>query len=368
MTIYFANTRQSVWNNLRRKRRSSNERESAKSKRTRIIGLPPTNKPYIMPNDQKAPDSTYPQVSLLWLNYNSMHVIETTKKSLNSITALDYPNFEIILIDNGSTDGSREVIEKYLRTEAFGKFSITLVKLSKNVGFADGVNAGYRRRDRKSEYVAVTHNDVLANRAYLREVVGYMLSHKDIGAAQGIVKRLGSPKLDSVGFMLDEALDLFRLSESTSFTPKKTLYLSYVEGAMPVYSVSAVESAVKNENEIFVPGAFMYYLEDVFISIELWSKGYKCVLLPFPTGEHLRMGVSAQTESIDLAHYRIRNQIALLCMTNSADKVRVILQNLRRVAVSKGSLAFRQMILRSLIEGIRNGRRLHKEIRGNRSL
>ena len=47
-------------------------------------------------------------------------------------------------------------------------------------------------------------------------------------------------------------------------------------------------------------------------------------------------------------------------MTNSADKVRVILQNLRRAAVSRGSLAVRQMILRSLIEGIRNGRRLRK--------
>jgi GT2 family glycosyltransferase len=314
-----------------------------------------------MSSDEKMAQATYPKVSVLWLNYNSMHVIETTKKSLDSLANLDYPNFELILIDNGSTDGSKEVIEKYLRNQKFGKSEVTFVKLSKNVGFTDGVNAGYNRRDRDSEYVALTHNDVVAKKGYLREVVGYMRSHEGVGAAQGIVARLGYPsKVDSAGFMIDEALDLFRLSESKELSFKKPLYIAFVEGAMPVYNVEAVKSAVKSERELFVPGAFMYYLEDVFVSIELWSKGYKCVLLPFLTGGHLRMAVSAQTESLDLAYYRIRNQVALLCMTNSADKLRVILQNLRRAAISRGNLAVRQMLMRSLIDGIRNGRRLRK--------
>ena len=143
-----------------------------------------------------------------------------------------------------------------------------------------------------------------------------------LGLHRASLKGLGSTKLDSAGFMLDEALDLFRLSENDCFAFKKPLHLSYVEGAMPVYNVSAVESALKNEDEIFVPGAFMYYFEDVFVSIELWSKGYQCVFLPFLTGEHLRMAVSAPNRTLTLAHYRIRNQFALLFMTNSADKLR----------------------------------------------
>ena len=314
-----------------------------------------------MSSDLKAAEAAYPKVTVLWLNYNSMHVIETTRKSLESLVSLDYPNLEVILVDNGSNDGSRETVEKYLQTLPSGKLHIKFVKLSRNIGFAGGVNAGYRQRDRNSGYFAVTHNDVLAKASYLREIVDYMKHHKDVGAAQGLVKRLGSTKLDSAGFMLDEALNLFRLSENNCFAFKKPLNLSYVEGAMPVYNISAVESALKNKDEIFVTDAFMYYLEDVFISIELWSKGYKCVLLPFVTGEHLRMAVSAQTGSLALAHYRIRNQFALLYMTNSADKLRFTLQNLRRAAISKSNFAVRQMMLRSLIEGITFGIRLHKK-------
>ena len=64
-----------------------------------------------MSSDLKAPEAAYPKVSVLWLNYNSMHVIETTKKSLESLVSLDYPNFEVILVDNGSTDGSRETLK-----------------------------------------------------------------------------------------------------------------------------------------------------------------------------------------------------------------------------------------------------------------
>lgn len=313
-----------------------------------------------MPNDENALEAAYPKVAVLWLNYNSMHVIETTKKSLASLLCLDYPNFEVVLADNGSTDGSREAIEEFFRAQTPRKVAISFVKLSRNLGWADGVNAAYKARDREAKYVALTHNDIVAERGYLRAVVGYMERHREVGAAQGIVTRLGDrSKVDSAGFMLDEALDLFRLSESGDFSLKKPLRLSYVEGAMPVYNVDAVKSAVKGENELFVAGAFMYYLEDVFVSVELWSRGYQCVFLPIITGEHLRMAVSAlHAEPLSLAHYRIRNQVALLCMTNSADKLRFYLQNLRRAAVSRGSFAFRQMMLRSLVEGTEMGGRL----------
>ena len=266
----------------------------------------------------------------------------------------------MILADNGSTDGSREIIEEFLRSRPSRKAAISFVRLQRNLGLADGVNAAYKARDREAKYVALTHNDVVADSGFLRDIVGYMEKHRDVGAAQGIVTRLGDhSKVDSAGFMLDEALDLFRLSESGDFSLKKPLRLLYVEGAMPVYNVEAVQSAVKGEDELFVPGAFMYYLEDVFVSLELWSRGYQCVFLPTLTGQHLRMAVSAMhAEPLSLAHYRIRNQVALLVMTNSADKLRFYLQNLRRAALSRGSFAFRQMMLRSLVEGTEMGRRL----------
>ena len=161
--------------------------------------------------------------------------------------------------------------------------------------------------------------------------------------------------------MLDEALNLYALHENSNFSLTKPVYLSYVEGAMPVYNVEAIRQTTQNNGDLFVSGAFMYYLEDVLVSVLLWSHGYKSILLPIVTGEHQRMAVSGEhVKSLDLYHYRLRNHIALLCMTNSAEKLRVILQNFRRAALSRSSFAFRQMMLRSLIEGIRSGRQLRK--------
>jgi GT2 family glycosyltransferase len=311
----------------------------------------------------KAGLTVYPKVSVLWLNYNSMHVIDITKKSLNAIASLDYPGFELVVVDNGSSDGSKEAIEEHLKSEAMRKLRVTFVKLSRNLGWTGGVNAAYKARDKRAKYVALTHNDVVPKADYLRTLIEYLESHKDVGAVQGIVNRLGyNSKVDSAGFMLDEALNLYALHENSDFSLTKPVYLSYVEGTMPVYNVEAIRHAVKNNCDLFVSGAFMYYLEDVFISIILWSSGYKSILLPVVTGEHKRMAVSGEhVKSLDLYHYRLRNHIALLYMTNSADKLRVILQNFRRAALSRGSFAFRQMMLRSLIEGIRNGRQLRKK-------
>ncbi len=304
-----------------------------------------------------------PKVSVLWINYNSMHVIETTQRSLDALASLNYPNFELVILDNGSSDGSRQVIERHLQKDTMSKLKVTFVKLSRNLGWTGGVNAAYRARDRSAKYVALTHNDVIPKPGYLRTLVDYLEKHREVGAVQGIVQRLGcETKIDSSGFILDEALNLYALHENSTFSLTKPIYLSYVEGAMPVYNVNAVQYALKNDEDLFVSEAFLYYLEDVFVSLMLWSCSYKSVLLPVVTGEHQRMAVSLEhTQSLELYYYRLRNRIALLYMTNSADKLRVILQIFRRASFTRGSFAFRQTVLKSLIAGIREGRELRKK-------
>lgn len=292
-----------------------------------------------------------------------MHVIETTKKSLDALANLDYPNYELIVVDTGSTDGSAEEIEKYLTTEAMQHLRRVFVELNLDVGPIDGENAAYRLRDKSAKYVALAHSDVLPRRDYLRNLVGYMEEHEDVGATQGIVTRVGNARrVDSSGFMLDEALNLYALHENSNLSLTKPVYISFVEATLAVYNVQAIEKVLKSDIDLFIPGGFMNYLEDVFVSIMLWSSGYQSVLLPIVTGQHLRMATTGKyVQPIDRWHYRLRNQIALLYATNSTDKVRFILQTLRRAAVSKSSLTFREMMLKSLIEGVRIGRQLKEK-------
>ena len=306
-----------------------------------------------------------PPVSVLWLNYNSMHLIDLTKKSIDALMQLDYPNLEIILIDNNSSDGSMESIEKYfLAKKNESNLNAKFVKLKKNWGWAGAVNIAYNLRNPSSKYLALTHNDVIPNSDYLKKIVTFLENHEEVGAVQGIVVKLEDESLvDSSGFKMNEALGL-----SSSYTGgtvaklRKPAYISMVEGTMPVYNLNAVKSALGSNDELFVTAGFMYYLEDAFVSLKLWANGYKCMVLPIIVGSHYRMGTSTKAaKKQDLFYYLLRNRIALLYMTNSASKLGFITQNIRKLVFSKRTVAQRKAILNALLDGVRLGRQLKRK-------
>lgn len=305
-----------------------------------------------------------PPVSVIWLNYNSMHLIDVTKKSLDALLQLDYGNLEVILVDNNSSDGSIEVIEKYVSENKNNhNLNVRIVKLKKNLGFAGAMNIANNFRSPSSKYLALTHNDLIPNPDYIKKMVAFLENHADVGAVQGIVVKLGQESVvDSSGFMLDEAL---ATSSSYAGGPVanfcKPMYVSFVEGTMPVYNLSAVKSASGGNNELFVTAGFMYYLEDVFVSLKLWGCGFKCIVLPVIVGSHYRMGTSKVAKKQDLFHYLLRNRIALLYMTNSASKLGFITQNIRKLIVSNRTATERKAILVSLLDGIRLGRQLKRK-------
>jgi GT2 family glycosyltransferase len=301
-------------------------------------------------------------VSLIWLNYNSMHLIEVTKKSVNALLQLDYDNLEVILIDNHSTDGSSEIIERYVLENKKNNQNVKYVKLEKNLGPSGAMNIGNSIRNPNSRYLAFTHNDLIPKTDYLKKTVTFLENHKEIGAVQGIVVKLGDESfVDSYGFMMNEALGTYAAYSGPVENVCKPTYVTFIEGSIPVFNLNAIKSTFGN-NELYVTAGFMYYLEDAFVSLKLWANGFKCLVLPVIVGSHYRMGTSKKVaKKQDLFHYFLRNRIALLFMTNSASKLGFITQNIRKLIVSKRTVAQRKDILISLLEGIRLGRQLREK-------
>ena len=88
---------------------------------------------------------------MILLNWNGKN---DTIECLKSLYNIKYPNFSILLIDNGSTDDSVKMIEKIYP-------NLDILKLKKNYGFAKGINKGifYLHKDRP-DYIVIMNNTI----------------------------------------------------------------------------------------------------------------------------------------------------------------------------------------------------------------
>ena len=124
----------------------------------------------------------YPKVSIIILNWNGL---EDTVECLESLKDIDYPNYEIIVVDNGSTDGSCDFLKAnfpYVR----------LIENNENLGFAEGNNCGIRQASGK--YVLLLNNDVVVDRYFLKELVNVAESDPAIGAVGAVAYYYDDPQ------------------------------------------------------------------------------------------------------------------------------------------------------------------------------
>jgi len=101
-------------------------------------------------------------VACVVLNYNGR---EVTLEALRSLTAMSYPEYHVIVVDNGSTDGSYEAVAERFR-------EVSQVRTEVNLGPAGGANLGVRHAlERGYDYVLVLNNDIEVAPDMLTEMV-----------------------------------------------------------------------------------------------------------------------------------------------------------------------------------------------------
>ena len=138
----------------------------------------------------------YPKVSIIWLNYNSMKILPLVLQSLESIASVDYPSdrFGLIVVDNGSTDGSFERVREFV--ERRSGLRTKIIKLDRNLGFTGGNNIGFMARDRESKYVLLLNNDAVLMQHGLKTLVEYAENFERLGGLQGVILQYGTRLID----------------------------------------------------------------------------------------------------------------------------------------------------------------------------
>jgi len=111
-------------------------------------------------------------VSIVVLNYNGRDVL---LKCLRSLYESDYTRFEVIVVDNGSTDGSVEAVRRDF-PEAI------LIENRRNLGYGAGNNVGIKAS--RGEYIVLMNNDVFVVRDWLKALLEACVKHKSAGFFQ----------------------------------------------------------------------------------------------------------------------------------------------------------------------------------------
>lgn len=119
------------------------------------------------------PNISSPLVSIVTPSYNQAHFIEET---IQSVLGQTYPNLEYIIVDGGSTDGSREIIERYADRLAWWVSE-------RDQGQTDALNKGFARS--RGEILAWLNSDDTYLPNAVAEAVEFLQSHPEAGMVYG---------------------------------------------------------------------------------------------------------------------------------------------------------------------------------------
>jgi GT2 family glycosyltransferase len=210
---------------------------------------------------------------------------------------LDYPNYEIIVVDNASTDGSQKSIKKNFPR-------ITLIENKRNLGFGGGLNVGINEaRNRGADYVLCLNNDVIVDRCILIELIKvgelsdkigglcpmeyYYSEPNRINYAGGMVRLVGS-KIYGHGE-----------SDKGQFDKVKKTWL--LCGPAMMLKLKALSDVGLFDVSYF------YGPEDIDMTLRLTKKGYVIMFVPGAKLWHKRRGATGGKITPLNVYFHVRN-------------------------------------------------------------
>ncbi len=213
-----------------------------------------------------------PQPFVVIPNWNGKDTIEACLDSLQSQSLLP----RIIVVENGSNDGSRELIQKkYPKVE--------LLTQNKNFGFAGGVNIGIRHAmDQAAEYIALLNNDAVVEERWLENLYKFINTHTEIGIATCKILSSDKHHIDSTGdFYTTWGLPYPRgRSEEDSGQYDSLTEIFAASGGASLYRVQTLKQI-----GLFDESFFAYY-EDVDLSFRAQLAGWKVGYVPNSVAYH----------------------------------------------------------------------------------
>ena len=236
------------------------------------------------------------EVSVVIPNFNGIAFLDSVLASLEGQTL---NNFEVILVDNGSTDGSCSFVTANYPW-------VHLIELSENFGFCGAVNAGIRAA--KASYVLLLNNDTEVKEDFVEEMLAAIRRHKNaFSCGARMVQYHDRDKLDDVGnyyCALGWSFARGRGKDIHAYETEDRIFSACAGAA--IYRKKILEKIGYFDEEHFA------YLEDTDIGYRARIYGYENWYAPKAIVYHVGSGTSGSRYNQFKTRYSSRNNIYLI--------------------------------------------------------
>ena len=219
--------------------------------------------------NQQSLRKDYPKVAIIILNWNSY---DDTKECLKSLEMITYPNYEVIVVDNGSQDMSPSRLKNEF-------LDVHFIINKNNLGFARGCNLGIQEAlQRDIEYILLLNNDTIVKSDFLEPAIQFFKNDGRVGIVGGKIYYYHDPdRIWSVGGKVlwlrgdfsypgHGDVDHGQLNEAKE--------MDFVSGALMLISRVVLEKAG------FLPEEYFFGYEDKEFCIRVARKGFKIFYVP----------------------------------------------------------------------------------------
>ena len=250
-----------------------------------------------------SPQHTEPFVSVVVLTWNDTQM---TRKCLAHLFASSYPNFNVILVDNGTrTPCGRELAAEFPKVE--------LIELSRNLGFAGGGNVGLKRAlELNPKYVCHLNNDAFVAKDAIALLVGALEERPKCGIAHPILLYPNEDRVQFYTATLDRDMarhDHAHVGDRLSTGSWPTVESEFVPACAIVYRAEALRTVGIYDEK------FGTSWEDYDIILRFRDAGWQVVVVGDARVEH-RSHQTTGTVSPYIVYHSTRNR--LICLQRYA--------------------------------------------------
>lgn len=235
------------------------------------------------------------KVSVVTPNYNGEKFLKTFFESLNNDSQLID---EVIIVDNGSEDGSKE----YIQNNSFD-FPIKLIENTENRGFAPAVNQGISKA--RNEYIFSLNNDTEVKNGSIKALVELISSDDNVFSVQAKMLQYNNKELiDDVG----DEYNLLAWTKKTGENHNSNEYTQVRDIFSACAGAAMYKKSLLGEIGMFDDNYFAY-MEDVDLAIRSRIHGYKNLMCPDAIVYHIGSATSGSRHNEFKVRLAARNNV-----------------------------------------------------------